>query len=286
MAWIWGKVNPDQVITEARARIMWGEAAAPVREFLTSNGVSGRDADVRIQEFTAERIAEIRSIGFRKTIVGAALTLRMGGFFYFDFKHPNLLTGMIASKGGAGDHCLWRHLRFLAARDRGRISASSAIRGRIHTGYFLVKLRVGARMKTEISGLHFHHNQIHGAGAYLIKNNFVFGVCRIKNQPAREFPHTPGTNSFRGQIVPFAANKRVLLDELNSRNYGIEPAFRDVQPGLVPQPCQLFRQVEQKERAFGGTHRLPRKTRLRIASISFLVRGDSGPLAMASSIHF
>jgi hypothetical protein len=80
---------------------MWGEAASPVREFLTSNGVSDRDADAKIQEFTAERLAEIRGIGFRKTIIGAALTLGMGGFFYFDFKHPNLIAGMVASKGGA-----------------------------------------------------------------------------------------------------------------------------------------------------------------------------------------
>jgi hypothetical protein len=88
-------------MTEARARIIWGEAAASVRSYLTSKGLPDSEADAKIQEFTSERIAEIRSIGIRKTVVGAALTLGMGGFFYFDFKHPNFITGMVAAKGGA-----------------------------------------------------------------------------------------------------------------------------------------------------------------------------------------
>jgi hypothetical protein len=38
-------MNPDQLIMEARARIIWGESSSSVRDFLISNGISDMDAD-------------------------------------------------------------------------------------------------------------------------------------------------------------------------------------------------------------------------------------------------
>jgi hypothetical protein len=48
-------MNPDKFISEARARIIWGEPSASVREFLVSNGVSGWVADAKLKEFELER---------------------------------------------------------------------------------------------------------------------------------------------------------------------------------------------------------------------------------------
>ncbi|HXD00599.1 MAG TPA: hypothetical protein VN048_14760 [Verrucomicrobiae bacterium] len=66
-------MDPDKLITEARARIIWGEEISSVRDYLTSNGMSEMDANAKIQEFNLERNREIRGIGLRNTLIGAAL---------------------------------------------------------------------------------------------------------------------------------------------------------------------------------------------------------------------
>jgi hypothetical protein len=72
----------DVLFSEARARIIWGEPSSSVRDFLTSNGVSGDDADAKIEEFCAERNAEIRKIGIRNTLFGAAIAGAAGTTVY------------------------------------------------------------------------------------------------------------------------------------------------------------------------------------------------------------
>jgi hypothetical protein len=76
-------MTPDTLISEARARIIWGESSLSVRSFLTSNGISEDDAEAAIKEFDAERNAEIRRIGLKKTIIGTVLTV--GAVFFFVF---------------------------------------------------------------------------------------------------------------------------------------------------------------------------------------------------------
>jgi hypothetical protein len=66
-------MKPDVLFSEARARIIWGEPSSSVRDYLTSNGISGGDADTKIKEFCAERNAEIRKVGIRNTFFGAAI---------------------------------------------------------------------------------------------------------------------------------------------------------------------------------------------------------------------
>ena len=71
-------MNPEPVDTkslliEARAKIIWGEAAESVREFLISNGMSGPEADGQIKAFKLERNREIRKMGIKNTLIGAGL---------------------------------------------------------------------------------------------------------------------------------------------------------------------------------------------------------------------
>ena len=72
-------MTPEQVITEARARIIWGDSAASVRDYLLSNGISDTSADARLAEFVAERDAERRARGLRDVLTGLLLLVASGG---------------------------------------------------------------------------------------------------------------------------------------------------------------------------------------------------------------
>ena len=67
-------MDSDKLLSEARARIIWGESPLSVHDFLTSNCVSDTIAGARIKEFILERNAEIRKIGIKNTLVGVVLT--------------------------------------------------------------------------------------------------------------------------------------------------------------------------------------------------------------------
>ena len=93
----------DKLITEARARIIWGEEISSVHDFLISNGMSELDANAKIQEFNLERIREIRGIGLRNLLTGAALMLGSGIiiylFFNYGHSHHRAGTGYARSLG-------------------------------------------------------------------------------------------------------------------------------------------------------------------------------------------
>jgi hypothetical protein len=84
------KMTPADLMSEARAKIIWGEPSSSVRNFLTANGISDADADAAIKQFDAERASEIRSIGIKKTFIGAALTIGAVIFFFWSFKHVDI----------------------------------------------------------------------------------------------------------------------------------------------------------------------------------------------------
>jgi hypothetical protein len=44
-------MSPDKIISEARARVIWGEPSPAVRDFLISNGVSVGVAAAKLKEF-------------------------------------------------------------------------------------------------------------------------------------------------------------------------------------------------------------------------------------------
>jgi len=76
-------MDTEKLITEARAKIIWGEAAESVLEFLISNGMSGPEADEQIKAFTLERNREIRKTGIKNTLIGAVLTGGSGFLIYY-----------------------------------------------------------------------------------------------------------------------------------------------------------------------------------------------------------
>ena len=63
-------MRTDQAITEARARIIWGESPASVRDFLVSSGIESVVADSKLEEFSLERNRELRRIGIRSILIG------------------------------------------------------------------------------------------------------------------------------------------------------------------------------------------------------------------------
>lgn len=90
-------MSPENLIVEARARIIWGEAPSSVHYFLISNGMSAVEADIEIKKFSAERSSEIRRVGFRKALIGTAIVCVAGISFYFTFRNTNTF---FPSKGG------------------------------------------------------------------------------------------------------------------------------------------------------------------------------------------
>jgi len=67
-------MRTDQAISEARARIIWGESPASVRDFLVSSGVESLVADTKLEEFSLERNREVRKIGIRSILIGILVT--------------------------------------------------------------------------------------------------------------------------------------------------------------------------------------------------------------------
>ena len=78
----------EQLITEARAKIIWGEDAESVREFLTSSGMPGPEADQQITAFNLERHQEIRKKGVKHTVIGAVVTVVSGSLIYLLLAMP------------------------------------------------------------------------------------------------------------------------------------------------------------------------------------------------------
>jgi hypothetical protein len=76
-------MKADDILIQARAKVIWGEPSDSVRGFLISNGVSDQEADAKIKEFSTERNQEIRRAGIRKFLIGAAIIVVAGGYFYF-----------------------------------------------------------------------------------------------------------------------------------------------------------------------------------------------------------
>ena len=84
-------MNCEQVIVEARAKIVWGDAPSSVHYFLTSNGMSAGDADSKVKELVAERNKEIRKTGIRGICIGAAIVCGAALWLCYELEHPSKL---------------------------------------------------------------------------------------------------------------------------------------------------------------------------------------------------
>ncbi len=75
-------MTSDEAITQARAKIIWGEPAADVRTFLIENGYSDKEADKAIAGFNSERNNEIRYKGIKQLLLGGLLVFVAGWLIY------------------------------------------------------------------------------------------------------------------------------------------------------------------------------------------------------------
>lgn len=94
-------MKPGNISDQARAKLIWGEPAHVVREFLTSNGLSDVEADGKIAEWSAERNADIRRIGVKKLLIGAVLTGASIAYFYFGYRDGSLGSNYRSAKAHA-----------------------------------------------------------------------------------------------------------------------------------------------------------------------------------------
>src|SRR5437588_12551549 len=92
----------DDLIVEARARIIWADEPASVRYFLTSNGMAAAEADAKIEELTLERNAEIRTLGIRDVLIGVVLMAPAIIFFYLLFARSHISSLTVRSGKGYG----------------------------------------------------------------------------------------------------------------------------------------------------------------------------------------
>jgi hypothetical protein len=107
-------MDTEKLITEARAKIIWGEPAESVRVFLTSNGMSGSEADELIKAFNLERNREIRKKGIKDTLIGAVLTVGSGISIYYMLTRSEIPHSSTSAGRGlgvlmlAGGYGLWK----------------------------------------------------------------------------------------------------------------------------------------------------------------------------------
>jgi hypothetical protein len=88
-------MHTDKVISEARARIIWGESSLSVRDFLISNGVPDLVADAKLKEFDLERNRELREIGLRNVLIGIVLAGAAGITLYIAIPIASATSGII-----------------------------------------------------------------------------------------------------------------------------------------------------------------------------------------------
>jgi len=95
-------MNTDDLIVEARARIIWGDEPGSVRYFLTSNGMAAAEADAKIKELALERNAEIRKLGTRDVLIGVVLIGAAGISLYWLFAGSHIPSLTVRSAKGYG----------------------------------------------------------------------------------------------------------------------------------------------------------------------------------------
>jgi hypothetical protein len=103
--------EPNNILSEARARIIWGEPSSSVRYFLISNGISDLVADAKLKEFELERNRELRGIGLRDVLIGILLTGAAGITLYIALPHASATSGEIKALAVvllAGAYGLWK----------------------------------------------------------------------------------------------------------------------------------------------------------------------------------
>lgn len=107
----------EQLVVEARAKIIWGEPAASVRDFLVANGFSQADAELEITRHQKERNSSIRRQGIAGIVVGVPLVVIAAVVVQQVLHHISAATGSRGTRGWgivvaagllAGGYGLWK----------------------------------------------------------------------------------------------------------------------------------------------------------------------------------
>jgi hypothetical protein len=113
-------MKSDDLMTEARARITWGEPTSSVRGFLIANGISETEANARIAELDSERTRDIRRIGIWDVGIGVALLGGAALLFWLWLRgaHHGMASSTRSSKGVGmlilmGLYGIWRLIKGL-----------------------------------------------------------------------------------------------------------------------------------------------------------------------------
>jgi len=93
-----GQEAREKAMTEANARIVWGDEPPEVVLYLRTQGFDAADANNLVKGFVKERNADIRACGIRKTVIGA-LCLPVAGFCFYDAMNS---TSAISAGGRGG----------------------------------------------------------------------------------------------------------------------------------------------------------------------------------------
>jgi hypothetical protein len=88
-------MSEDKIISEARAKIIWGEPSCTVRDFLVANHISPAVAEAKLREFEFERNRELRKMGLRNLLIGSILTGAAGITLYLAFAIASATSGII-----------------------------------------------------------------------------------------------------------------------------------------------------------------------------------------------
>ncbi|HZP59224.1 MAG TPA: hypothetical protein VFB27_02790 [Opitutaceae bacterium] len=72
---------PEPIVTEARAKLVWGEPPAKVLAYLREKNLGDKDAMEALRELLAENAQDRRRDGFKKILGGAFLILLPIGYY-------------------------------------------------------------------------------------------------------------------------------------------------------------------------------------------------------------
>jgi len=97
-------MNPSNpTLSEARARIIWGEQASSVRDFLVSKGIGPETAGSKISQFQAERNSVIRKTAIHKILLGGGLLVSTVLVFLYFTQNPGFVWTMRTAKAMSVD---------------------------------------------------------------------------------------------------------------------------------------------------------------------------------------
>ena len=98
------EIDRDRIITEARAKIFWGDTTDQVTMFMMGQGFDHPEASALVAGMYRERLANLRGIGLRRIFIGAGM-MGVPVVSFFFYRHAGYLPiKLFAIKAAVG---LW-----------------------------------------------------------------------------------------------------------------------------------------------------------------------------------